>query len=145
MDQGRVRRTIEELLREKQEAPMAGLVGVPLVNVLANMVHFFLGLIILAGFLIAYRHWPEPPNLIWFPVVVAIQLARTLIQRQLALSTSQPPSTGPRAGAIAVGTVSTADACARSFGGKARNSIVVPTGVNMPPPMPWSKRNTISD
>jgi lipopolysaccharide transport system permease protein len=49
----------------------------PLVNVLANMVHFFLGLIILAGFLVAYRHWPEPPNLIWFPIVVAIQLVFT--------------------------------------------------------------------
>src|SRR6476620_6310235 len=32
----------------------------PIVNVLANMIHFFLGLIILVGFLIAYRHWPDP-------------------------------------------------------------------------------------
>ena len=31
----------------------------PLVSVLANMVHFFLGLPILVGFLIYYRHWPD--------------------------------------------------------------------------------------
>ena len=32
----------------------------PIVSVLANMVHFFLGLPILVGFLIFYRHWPDP-------------------------------------------------------------------------------------
>jgi ABC-type polysaccharide/polyol phosphate export permease len=38
----------------------------PIVNVLANMVHFFLGLIILVAFLVAYRHWPDPAGLLWF-------------------------------------------------------------------------------
>src|SRR5206468_12200521 len=51
----------------------------PIVNVLANMVHFFLGLIILVVFLVAYRHWPDPLwDLAWFPVVVVIQLIFTL-------------------------------------------------------------------
>jgi ABC-type polysaccharide/polyol phosphate export permease len=49
----------------------------PLVNVLANMVHFFLGLVILIVFLVAYRHWPDAAGLIWFPVVVLIQLIFT--------------------------------------------------------------------
>ena len=49
----------------------------PIVNVLANMVHFFLGLLILAAFLIAYRHWPDPAGLIWFPIAVAVQLVFT--------------------------------------------------------------------
>jgi len=49
----------------------------PIVSVLANMVHFFLGLLILAAFLIGYRHWPDPAGLIWFPVVVLIQLVFT--------------------------------------------------------------------
>jgi lipopolysaccharide transport system permease protein len=49
----------------------------PLVNVLANMVHFFLGLIILAVFLVVYRHWPDPAGLVWFPVAVLVQLVFT--------------------------------------------------------------------
>src|SRR5262249_61557718 len=50
----------------------------PIVNVLANMVHFFLGLMILLVFLVAYRHWPNPlTDLLWFPVVVLIQLLFT--------------------------------------------------------------------
>jgi lipopolysaccharide transport system permease protein len=49
----------------------------PLVNVLANMVHFFLGLLILAVFLIVYRHWPDPAGLVWFPVAVIVQLVFT--------------------------------------------------------------------
>jgi homopolymeric O-antigen transport system permease protein len=49
----------------------------PLVNVLANMVHFFLGLLILAVFLIVYRHWPDPAGLVWFPVAVLVQLVFT--------------------------------------------------------------------
>ena len=39
----------------------------PLVSVLANMVHFFLGLPILLVFLIGYRRWPDPNDLLWFP------------------------------------------------------------------------------
>ncbi len=46
----------------------------PIVTVLANMVHFFLGLPILAGFLIYYRHLPDPIDLLWFPAIVFVQL-----------------------------------------------------------------------
>jgi lipopolysaccharide transport system permease protein len=49
----------------------------PLVSVLANMVHFFLGLLILVVFLIVYRHWPDPAGLLWFPVAVVVQLVFT--------------------------------------------------------------------
>lgn len=50
----------------------------PIVSVLANMVHFFLGLPILIVFLIIYRHWPDPPDLFWFPVAVLVQLVFTV-------------------------------------------------------------------
>jgi ABC-type polysaccharide/polyol phosphate export permease len=40
-------------------------------------VHFFLGLPILVVFLIAYRHLPNPSNLLWFPVAVLVQLLFT--------------------------------------------------------------------
>ena len=46
----------------------------PIVNVLANMVHYFLGLLILVAFLVGYRHWPDPLGLLWFPVVVVVKL-----------------------------------------------------------------------
>src|SRR4026208_1518634 len=49
----------------------------PIVSVLANMVHFFLGLPILAGFLAAFRHPPDLGDLPWFPVIVLIQLVFT--------------------------------------------------------------------
>src|SRR5213596_4084511 len=49
----------------------------PIVSVLANMVHFFLGLIILLAFLIGYRHWPDPGDLPWFFVAVGVQLVFT--------------------------------------------------------------------
>jgi ABC-type polysaccharide/polyol phosphate export permease len=49
----------------------------PIVSVLSNMVHFFLGLPILIAFLIAYRHWPDPAGLLWFPVAVIVQLIFT--------------------------------------------------------------------
>ena len=50
----------------------------PIVSVLANMVHFFLGLIILVVFLLIYRHVPDLPGLVWFPIAVAVQLVFTL-------------------------------------------------------------------
>ena len=50
----------------------------PIVSVLANMVHFFLGLLILVVFLVIYRHTPDLPGLVWFPIAVAIQLVFTL-------------------------------------------------------------------
>jgi lipopolysaccharide transport system permease protein len=49
----------------------------PIVSVLANMVHFFLGLPILVMFLIAYRHLPDSSHLVWFPVAVLVQLVFT--------------------------------------------------------------------
>jgi len=49
----------------------------PIVSVLTNMVHFFLGLTILIVLLLAYRHYPRPENLLWFPVAVAVQLLFT--------------------------------------------------------------------
>ncbi|HOG27773.1 MAG TPA: ABC transporter permease [Vicinamibacterales bacterium] len=50
----------------------------PFVTVLANMVHFFLGLPILVGFLIYYRAPLQASELAWFPVVVLVQLVLTL-------------------------------------------------------------------
>jgi homopolymeric O-antigen transport system permease protein len=49
----------------------------PIVNVLANMVHFFLGLVILIIFLVIYRHPPDAWDLFWFPVAVLVQLVFT--------------------------------------------------------------------
>jgi len=46
----------------------------PIVSVLANMVHFFLGLPILIGFLLYAQHYPGPSDLLWFPVAVIVQL-----------------------------------------------------------------------
>ena len=50
----------------------------PIVSVLTNMVHFFLGLPILVAFLVVYGHYPAPMNLLWFPVVVLVQLLFTI-------------------------------------------------------------------
>lgn len=49
----------------------------PIVTVLANMVHFFLGLPILVLFLIYYRAPLTVGELLWFPVVVLIQFLLT--------------------------------------------------------------------
>src|SRR5512138_352492 len=49
----------------------------PIVSVLANMVHFFLGLPILVGFLIYYKHSLDGWDLIWFPVAVLVQVIFT--------------------------------------------------------------------
>jgi lipopolysaccharide transport system permease protein len=51
----------------------------PIVAVLANMVHFFLGLSIVAAFLLYYRHAAITfVELAWFPVVILVQLVLTL-------------------------------------------------------------------
>ncbi len=50
----------------------------PIVTVLAGLAHFFLGLPILAAFLIYYRVPVHPTDLLWFPVVVLVQLVLTL-------------------------------------------------------------------
>jgi ABC-type polysaccharide/polyol phosphate export permease len=49
----------------------------PIVTVLANMVHFFLGLPILAIFLVWYQKPLQLSEIVWFPVVVAVQLVLT--------------------------------------------------------------------
>jgi lipopolysaccharide transport system permease protein len=49
----------------------------PIVTVLSNMVHFFLGLPILAAFLIWYQRPLNMVELAWFPVVVLVQLLFT--------------------------------------------------------------------
>jgi lipopolysaccharide transport system permease protein len=50
----------------------------PIVAVLANMAHFFLGLPILAAFLIYYQRPLDPLELLWFPVIVVVQLLFTI-------------------------------------------------------------------
>jgi ABC-type polysaccharide/polyol phosphate export permease len=49
----------------------------PIVSVLANMVHFFLGLPILIFFLVIYQHFPDGSDLLWFPIAVLIQMIFT--------------------------------------------------------------------
>jgi lipopolysaccharide transport system permease protein len=50
----------------------------PIVTVLAGLAHFCLGLPILAAFLIYYRVAVTPADLLWFPIIVGIQLVLTL-------------------------------------------------------------------
>src|SRR6476620_10148929 len=50
----------------------------PIVTVTANMMHFFLALPILAVFLVYYRAPLTVHELLWFPVVVAVQYIFTL-------------------------------------------------------------------
>jgi len=50
----------------------------PIVTVLANMMHFFFGLPILVLFLVYYRHPPDALDLVWFPVTVLVQLVFTV-------------------------------------------------------------------
>ena len=50
----------------------------PIVTVTANMVHFFLALPILVVFLVYFRAPLTVPELLWFPVVVAVQFLFTL-------------------------------------------------------------------
>ena len=49
----------------------------PIVSVLANMVHFFLALPIVIVFLFLYQRPPDAWDLAWFPVVVLVQLVFT--------------------------------------------------------------------
>jgi len=49
----------------------------PIVTVLANMIHFFFGLVILAGFLVYYQRPLHLSELALFPVVVLVQLILT--------------------------------------------------------------------
>src|SRR5437762_12968747 len=49
----------------------------PIVSVLTNMVHFFLGLPILVLFLVVYQRSPDWWDLVWFPITVIVQLLFT--------------------------------------------------------------------
>jgi lipopolysaccharide transport system permease protein len=50
----------------------------PIVSVLSNLVHFLFGLIILVVFLIYYKAPLQLSELLWFPVVVLVQLLLSL-------------------------------------------------------------------
>ncbi len=50
----------------------------PIVTVLANMVHFFLGLPILVAFVVWFGAPITFQEIVWFPLVVAVQLVLTL-------------------------------------------------------------------
>jgi lipopolysaccharide transport system permease protein len=50
----------------------------PIVVVIAGLVHFCLGLPILAAFLIYYRVPLWPADLLWFPLIVGVQLVLTI-------------------------------------------------------------------
>jgi ABC-type polysaccharide/polyol phosphate export permease len=50
----------------------------PIVAVLANMMHFFLGLPILAIFLVYYQRPLQFTEMLWFPVIVIVQLILSL-------------------------------------------------------------------
>src|SRR5580765_2209479 len=50
----------------------------PVVTVFANMVHFFFVLPILAAFLIYYQRPLDPLELLWFPLIVLVQLVLSL-------------------------------------------------------------------
>ena len=50
----------------------------PIVTVLANMAHFFLGLPILGLFLLYYRAPIAFPEILWLPVIILVQLVLTL-------------------------------------------------------------------
>lgn len=49
----------------------------PIVSVLANMIHFALALPIVVLFLVIYRHPPDAAGLAWFPVAVLVQFIFT--------------------------------------------------------------------
>jgi ABC-type polysaccharide/polyol phosphate export permease len=50
----------------------------PIVSALANMLHFLLGLTIVGLFLLYYQRAPDVTDLLWFPVVVLVQLIFTV-------------------------------------------------------------------
>ena len=50
----------------------------PVVSVLANGVHYLLGLPIYLGFWIAFKHEALSPHLLWLPLVVLVQLVLSL-------------------------------------------------------------------
>jgi len=49
----------------------------PIVTVLAGLVHFCLGLLVVAAFVVYYHVAVTPTDLLWLPVVIAVQLVFT--------------------------------------------------------------------
>ncbi len=66
------------------------------------------------------------------------------IQCQLAMPISQPPRIGPAIGPSSMGTPRTAITRPTRSGPAARVMIVMPRGISIPPPRPWTTRNAIS-
>ena len=56
----------------------------PIVAVLSNMMHFFFGLPILLAFLVWFRPTISIVEVLWFPVVVAVQLPPVRRKRMMA-------------------------------------------------------------
>src|SRR5262245_30288623 len=44
----------------------------PIVSVLSNLVHYLLGLLILAGFMIYFHHYPDWNELWWLPIIIVV-------------------------------------------------------------------------
>ena len=70
---------------------------------------------------------------------------RKKISRHDALSTKAPPMIGPSAGASSIGTPTSAITRPIRSCPAARARIVIPVGMTIPPPRPWSTRNAISE
>ena len=66
------------------------------------------------------------------------------IQCQLATSMSQPPRIGPKIGPSSIGTPRIAMRRPIRAGPAARVMIVMPSGMSIPPPRPWSTRKPMS-
>ena len=62
------------------------------------------------------------------------------IQCHEALSIRAPPRIGPKIGPSSIGMPSTAITRPTRSGPAARVRIVMPSGMSMPPPRPWSTR-----
>ena len=67
------------------------------------------------------------------------------IQCQLATSISNPPMVGPKTGASRIGMPAALITRPRCLGPAALITIIWPTGITSPPPMPWSTRKAISE
>ena len=66
------------------------------------------------------------------------------IQCHEATSISQPPRIGPKIGPSSIGTPRIAITRPSRSGPAARVRIVMPSGISMPPPRPWSTRKATS-
>ena len=67
------------------------------------------------------------------------------IQCHDAVSMSQPPRIGPPMGPSIIGMPRMAISRPMRFGPAALVMMVMPSGINMPPPRPWRTRNAINE